>query len=147
MKKFITSNFIFLQILALILVSCSPGEHKGVSENTPFNGIYLSAEPSFLDDLAAKYLQEYLGEMSGDSIPVLTFNQGEKKLSGRILVGAAAIEAGTITKEEVEAVGEGGYFVRYANECLSIAGLTSDGTLSGIYGFLNRWTLNFFRRK
>jgi hypothetical protein len=116
----------------IMLAACSLGKKSGKSG---FTGIYLTVEPSYLEDLAAKYMQEYHGEMTGDSIPIFSYEQNEKELSGKILIGSAALEAGTITMEEVEAAGEGGYLIRHTDGCLSIAGLTPDGTLSGIYGF------------
>ena len=141
MKKLITSAFCFVCLLALLVFSCSPGK-KG-SGNTPFVGIYLPTEATYLEDLAANYMQEYLKEMSGDSIPILSYEPDVRMLNGRILIGEAALKAGTITRQEIEKAGEGGYFVRYADDCLSIAGLTSDGTLSGIFGFFEQLGAKF----
>jgi len=138
MKKLITSAFC---LLALVSFCCSPGKKE--SGNTPFVGIYLSTEATYLEDLAASYMQEYLKEMSGDSIPILAYEPDVGMLRGRILIGEAALKATTITRQEVEEAGEGGYFVRYADDCLSIAGLTSDGTLSGIYGFFEQLGAKF----
>jgi len=129
-----------LSFLIMISISCSPGEKPGKSG---FTAIYQEVEPAYLEDLAAKYMQEYLLEMTGDSVPILTFDQTQQKLSGRILIGKTALEAGTITMEEVEEAGEGGYFIRHKDGCLSIAGLTPDGTLSGIYGFFEEFDVKF----
>jgi len=113
------------------------------NKEAEFAGIFLSAEPSYLDEVAAKELQKYISEFFMTDLPLLSLPKGEKSKAGYILVGEAALEAGMITREEVEAVGESGYFIRCADGSLSIAGMSGDGTLSGIYAFLEHMGAKF----
>jgi len=113
------------------------------NKEAEFVGIFLSAEPSYLDEVAAKELQKYISEFFMTDLPLLSLPKGEKNHAGCILVGEAALEAGMITREEVEAVGESGYFIRCADGSLSIAGMSGDGTLSGIYAFLEHMGAKF----
>jgi uncharacterized protein DUF4838 len=103
-----------------------------------FEGIFTYEEPSFLDSLAAEQLKQYLREFFSTDLQVLSLSESSSNNQGRILIGEAALLAGTITKKEVEKAGEGGYCIHCADGCVSIAGLTGDGTLSGVHAFLEQ---------
>ena len=111
---------------------------SGAGKPGRFEGIFTARKPSHLESSAAGQLKQYLGEFFNADLPVLVLPENSDKNQGRILIGEAALLAGTITKKEVEAVGEGGYCIRSADGCVSIAGVDGDGTLSGIYAFLEQ---------
>ena len=111
---------------------------SGTGKPGRFEGIFTARKPSYLESSAAEQLKHYLGEFFNADLPVLVLPENSGKDRGRILIGAAALLAGTITEKEVDAVGEGGYCIRSADGCVSIAGMAGDGTLSGIYAFLEQ---------
>jgi len=143
-----------LTVLSCLIVACqeksaSAQRDKGVfcltagGGDVELTGIILSGSPSFLDSTAAGELRKYIKEFFGTDLPILTPAQGEKDLSGRILVGEAAIRTAVITQEQANAVGEGGYLIRSSDGCLALAGGSADGTVNGVYAFLEEMGAKF----
>ena len=143
-----------LTVLLCLLVNCqeesaSGQKDKGIFCLTAGGGdvelteIIVSGNPTYLDSTAAEELRKYIKEFFGANLPILPLAQGEKDLSGRILVGEAAIRAAVTTEEQVKAVGEGGYLIRSADGCLAIAGGSADGTVNGVYAFLEEMGAKF----
>lgn len=121
-------------------ISASEGIYYSpqVGKLAAFEGIFTGEKPSYLDSTAADHLKQYLGLFFNTELPVLPLPHSIGKNQGRFLIGEAALQAGTISKQELEAVGEGGYCISSVNGCVSIAGINGDGTLSGIYAFLEQ---------
>jgi len=113
-------------------IHCTSGPERAAE----LVAVDISQQPSYLEELAANKLRQYLLEFFGADLPLSSLDPSSETHMGRILVGKAAVEGGQITEQELTSVGEGGYVVRAKDGCVAIAGNTTDGTLSGVYAFL-----------
>lgn len=108
-----------------------------VTESAAVARILVSAEPSFLEDFAARELQDYILRISGASLPIVV--EGEASADCFALaIGAtnAADAAGIVPDERV--MGRDGFTMRSDGEALVIRGSNDLGTLFGVYELLER---------
>ncbi len=86
---------------------------------------------------AARALQEALEELWGRSVPIERVNTADGG-PGIYLGPTLAIEAGLISREQLESVQVEGFVIHGEGERLAVAGPTQQGTLYGAYTLLRR---------
>lgn len=95
---------------------------------------------SAYEERAASEVSAYVGRICGKKLQVTTAPGKE----GGIFVGAAAIEAGVVTRAELENLRPDGYVVRTRGGRIGIAGYRGVGTLHAAYAFLGELGVKFY---
>jgi len=105
-----------------------------VKDGQPAGVIVTPREPSELETLAARELQEYLKRISGAEVPIV--KAGHDVTGLRVLLGRGAAPDGFELGADL---GGEGFVIRTAPNALVIAGQTPRGTLYGVYTFLEKY--------
>lgn len=97
---------------------------------------------------AGRTLQKYLEEMYGSKLPLNPRSFEMKKgASNIIFVGKkASLKSGAIDESTLKKQGFSGLVVRVKNGSLAIAGDSLQGTIYGVYRFLEKQGLKFYAR-
>ncbi len=104
--------------------------------------ICVTPQPSAPDQRAVVELQQFIGEMSGVRLPVVSNCQPAK--SRYIFVGDSAALHSVLPGIDARAFGPEEYVLKTAGKHLVIAGGAPRGTLYGVYGFLDRLGCRWF---
>ena len=123
---------------------------RGASGKTPLlvdNGkseysIVIGQEASLPEKRAAGELQQFLEEMAGARLPIVTANGPLRSRS--ILVGDSAALRARKPGFDLESLGAEGYILKMIGSDLVIAGGRPRGTMYGVYGYLDKLGCRWF---
>ncbi len=125
---------IYLQCLIFFVLLNVAGEQIRIIENGKTGYVIIAGRGKSPVELkAAKILQTYLKKISGVEIPVVSRSTQSKE----IIVGKN--NDGQIPVAELLETGQDGFLIKKINDKVVIAGKTPEGTLHGVYFFLEKY--------
>lgn len=96
--------------------------------------IVVPADPSQVDEQAARVMQRYLDQMTGIELPIVA--EGAPSRDAEIILGDTRTQRRLGVVEDRSVLGEDGFTIRTKGQRLVIVGGTGMGTLYGVYTFL-----------
>ncbi|MBD3291624.1 MAG: hypothetical protein GF393_01765, partial [Armatimonadia bacterium] len=116
----------------------APGPYADiVADGAAKAQIVLPAEPTFLEDFAARELQSYVERISGATLPIVAEEDAAGGGFSFVLGATNAADAAGIVPDE-DAMGRDGFTMRSEGDALVIRGRNDLGTLFGVYELLER---------
>ena len=128
MKKLISIVTLICVMLTFLTLTSFAAE-KSLPENAV---IVLSGEASVTDSTAAKALQKYIEQITGEKHEIVT---SAPKGVFSLNVGAAASSFDGVKK-----LADGSYVIKSAANGVDICGAGNRGTIYGVYAFLEKFT-------
>ncbi len=139
--------FIFLVAALVALTSAqaadAPKELEIARNGQSKYSICLSRDASPSEQRAAAELQQFLREMSGATLPIVTDNQNPA--GPLILIGRSSV-ADRLATVPYEQLGPEGFALKTTGEHLIIAGGRQRGTMYGVYGLLDKLGCRWFAK-
>jgi len=131
---------IFLLILAAMVGSTACQEGKVMvlqSEDIQAYQIVVPAQPTGVEERAAQVMQRYLREITGCELPIATEGSGQQEAA--IVLGDTRAQRDLGVVADLSALGEDGFTIRTVGERLFVVGGTGQGTVYGVYAFLEEY--------
>jgi hypothetical protein len=126
-------SILFL-LTALLFSGCSSDEVRISRNSKAVSRIVIPANPTGIESYSAKVLQNYLLQISGAELEIVSDQKSAKKND---------IQLGRVNRKETSNIDfdkleEDGFIIRTQNRRLVIAGGSEKGTLYGVYSFLEK---------
>ena len=120
------------------LMACEEGKMMVLQpEDIEAYQIVVPAEPSAVEERAARVMQRYLREITGRELSIVTEGSGQQ--DAQILLGDTRTQRDLGVVAEPSVLGEDGFTIRTVGERLVIVGGTGQGTVYGVYAFLEEY--------
>ena len=121
-------------LTGIILSGCNSNEVKITRNSKAVSRIVIPENPSEIERYSAKVLQNYISEISGAKLKIVSDASSQKKND---------IQLGRVDRKETSAIDfekleEDGFVIQTQNKHLIIAGGSEKGMLYGVYSFLEK---------